>query len=81
MEMKRAEERRIGEKAGGKENNEDSDVQTNQEEHSPRSPIVSPVSSVSPPVSPLSSPGNQVPAALSSPPPPKEGGYLLYAVL
>ena len=74
MEMKRAEEGRIETKAGGKEKPEGSDVQTNQGEHSPTSPVLSPVSPVSPP-------GNQVQAALTSPPPSKEGGYLLYTIL
>ena len=81
VEMKRAEEHRTDAKVGGKENTEYSELQTNQEDHSSMSPVSSPVIPVSSPVSPISSPGDQVQATLSSPPPPKEGGYLLYTIL
>ena len=72
--MKRAKEIRIEAKSGDRENVKDSEVQTTQEKH----PLMSPLSS---PVSPVSSPGNQMQAALPSPPPLKEGGCLHYVIV
>ena len=63
MQMKKAKECGLGEKSGGKENTctVESKAQASERDHCPTSPA------------PTTE--DQVPAPLSSPQPPKEGGY------
>ena len=90
VEMKKERECRSKEKVGGKGSTEDSELQTNQKEDPPvspmsplsshASPVSSPISPASSPVSPLSSTGDQVQATLPSSPLPKQSGYLHYGI-
>ena len=86
VEMKRAKECRSDEKSASKRSTNEGEVQsnkerqTNQEEHSPVSPVPPPMRSASSPVNPISSHGDQVQATctLSSSSPSKKSRFLRY---